>query len=137
MSAENLPEGMSPEEVHSLMSVQRSYGTYDADYEMIQTDNEDLEEAATRDPKADKSKSREAESKESEKSERAKTKPREEKRKRSSKSREEEPKKTERRPLKRTRDSPPRKPRSEKSSESRTTKKGIHYTEVFLSTHTF
>ena len=104
MSAENLPEGMSAEEVHSLMSVRRTYGTYDADYEMIQTDNEDLEEAATRDPKADKSKSREVESgKELEKSERAKTKPREEKRKRTSSAREEENRKTERRPSKRTR----------------------------------
>ena len=90
--------------MHSLTSVQRSYGTYDADYEMIQTDNEDLEEAATRDPKADKSKSRETESgKEAEKSERAKMKPRQEKRKRTSRPRDEENRKTEWRLSKRTR----------------------------------
>ena len=132
MAKENLPAGLSLEEVKSLLGPKRSYGTCDTDIEMSGTDNEEIHEPVTPDPKATTSASEATSKGEGQKSERAKTRPTEESRKRNYQPREEEPRKRKRRSSKRRRSSPSPKRKPEKPTESSNTKKGIHCTEIFL-----
>ena len=124
MATENLPEGMSREEVRTLLAPRRSYGTCDV---VMSDPHTEVNNTATRDPKPTASTSASPSSCEDagRTSERAKR----EGRRRSSRTRSEE-RKTRESKCKQSLSSPKR--TSDTSTKERNKKKGIHCTEIFL-----